>query len=556
MKSKKKYSSVYFKLSLLAILNSNINLLQAQVDPNWVHQQAETSRNACEEANRNKAQLIADGKWTMNKMPGTVYLRTPIESMPNMHDYSSYHIPFCVDRLPNSTNYADFFATVNETYTHSYNGSTGTLFEYAQSGFNYMQSNPARVVAAANGIIVAKGDGNYDQNCAYTAGNGNYMIIEHSDGRRTGYYHLRNGLITPKTIGDYIYEGEPIGYPGGFHGAFQQLPVSANLFFELRDAGNNVIDPFGGIYGGIFPLYPSSWRDSTKMESLVGANELKYLKTMKHTPVANDNCGEPVYQYTDHFNPGDPFYIRYAITNYDSYNDSVMVNVFNPVGIPILPTHTRPAICPNNCGVYFDLITAIQYISYVLPTNQALMIPGTYTVVLNTPNRYNNTLKSYTHYFTVGCQANYSLSYTRNGEAGIIAGSTIDNYETCNSGSRVTYVAGNEVILHPGFNAYNGSNVMIYTEPCVVPPRLENDAVIDNSITELTIAPNPATDKLKLSLNSAIDRCEIFDAMGQLVFKTDAINQNDIDVSKLKPGIYLLTVLSQGKKLNARFVKM
>ena len=72
---------------------------------------------------------------------------------------------------------------------------------------------------------------------------------------------------------------------------------------------------------------------------------------------------------------------------------------------------------------------------------------------------------------------------------------------------------------------------------------------------ELKVAPNPTSDKLKLNLDSKIESCEVFDAMGQLVLKP-LVNQNEIDVSQLKPGIYLISVLSHGEKFKSRFVKM
>ncbi|MBL0095026.1 MAG: hypothetical protein IPP46_00035 [Bacteroidetes bacterium] len=54
-----------------------------------------------------------------------------------------------------------------------------------------MDEKIARVIAAADGIIVAKVDGNFDRNCYGVTGPENYVALEHSDGSRTYYYNLK-----------------------------------------------------------------------------------------------------------------------------------------------------------------------------------------------------------------------------------------------------------------------------------------------------------------------------------------------------------------------------
>jgi len=563
MKQQKNIPANYLKLLLLAIIFLKANSLFAQVGTAWHRQQAEIARIANEEANRNKERLLFEGKWNMKQLPGMVYLKNPMEEMPGMREYGSYHIPFCVDQLSSTSDFGDFRSTANETYTHSYDQNMGTLFEYVHSGYHYMNSNLARVVAAADGIIVAKGDGNFDQNCYYTigSGNGNYLIIEHSDGKRSGYYHLRNGLTTQKVIGDYINEGEAIGFPGGFLGAYALIPARANLYFELRDAINNVIDPFGHTTpGGVWtwPYAPCSWRDSTYMKSIVGSSQLKYLKTMKHAPNTTDNCGADNFYYTDHFNPGDPFYIRYALTNYDIYNDSVVINIYNPLGVAILPTHIRPRIC-TNCGSFVHKIDAIQYITYVLPTNPVLMIPGTYTVVLNIPN-YAGGYKTFYHYFTVGCQANYFPTANISGESGLIAGNDIVSNQQFYSSSRVKYVAGNQIILSPGFIAFEGSDVFLYNEPCVVPPRLSDEDVTSLEIEKdkILIAPNPARDFITVKILDCNSEAvyKIYNSTLQLVKILNVENGSEqmISLAEFENGIYFIDVQVDNQIYKAKFV--
>ena len=545
------------KINLVAMLAAlsiiNVASLYAQPDSSFIQQQKVLSRNAFEEGNRNKQKLMAEGKWNMNATTSIVYLKTPIEEMPGMHEYGYFRIPFCVDRLPNSSDILDWACHYNYAWTKSYDGMTGTLFEYTDYGYNTINQHTARIVAAADGIIVAKGDGNFDRNCTYVPGLGNYIAIEHSNGSRTYYYHLQNGTQTSKPIGTHVNEGELIGYPGGFVDSYSVGPYQQpSLFFELRDISNNVIDPFGSYNClGVPTQYYTTWKDSTYLEDIVLGHRITRLSTLKHMPNSSDNCANPIYIYNNHFNPGDSMYVQLRFNNYRFCGDSFLLNIFNPLGIPVFNTYVRNRLY-SNCLTLSDLENNLRY---KLPTSGALMIPGTYTIALNyeESSGYNH---NYYHYFTVGCQANYSSSLTRNGEAGIIVGNTIHSYETCNSGSRVKYIAGNEVILHPGFTAYEGSNVMIYNESCIVPPRLAEETENVSTSNELIVSPNPTSDKLKLNLNISIEACEIYDAMGHLVYRTNVIDQNEINVSQLKPGMYLITVLSNGEKLKTRFVKM
>lgn len=84
----------------------------------------------------------------------------------------------------------------------------------------------------------------------------------------------------------------------------------------------------------------------------------------------------------------------------------------------------------------------------------------------------------------------------------------------------------------------------------------DNCLVATDEVTKikLTVSPNPVRDFLKLEIDKKIDKIEIYDEAGRLVL-SPTINQNRINMSKLKSGIYFLNVLSNGKQLNTKFVK-
>ncbi len=73
----------------------------------------------------------------------------------------------------------------------------------------------------------------------------------------------------------------------------------------------------------------------------------------------------------------------------------------------------------------------------------------------------------------------------------------------------------------------------------------------------LEIYPNPAHDKLILNLTGPGALIEIFDLSGQLLstrIKADGINHIELDISDLKPGIYLLSLSNRAGKYTQKIL--
>lgn len=69
----------------------------------------------------------------------------------------------------------------------------------------------------------------------------------------------------------------------------------------------------------------------------------------------------------------------------------------------------------------------------------------------------------------------------------------------------------------------------------------------------LTIYPNPATNELYMG-NVSSGNYYISDATGHVI-QQGTLDNGKLNVSKLAPGLYFITVLQNGKELHARFVK-
>lgn len=97
------------------------------------------------------------------------------------------------------------------------------------------------IVAGAAGVIVAKYDGNSDNNCAMGSGNWNAVYIKHADGSVAWYGHMKKGSLTTKSVGASVAKGELIGRVGSSGSS-----TGPHLHFEVYDSNKKLIDPFAG----------------------------------------------------------------------------------------------------------------------------------------------------------------------------------------------------------------------------------------------------------------------------------------------------------------------
>lgn len=150
------------------------------------------------------------------------------------------------------TNYVDHNAAFPDAIqdfecgTRSYDTTSG----YNHQGYDIiswpfwwkqMDLDQAINVAAADGQIVGKQDGNFDRNCSFNTDPLNGIAIQHSDGSRSLYFHFKDGGITSKEIGDTVVAGEYLGVIGSSGSS-----TAPHLHFEVFDSSDNLIDPTVG----------------------------------------------------------------------------------------------------------------------------------------------------------------------------------------------------------------------------------------------------------------------------------------------------------------------
>lgn len=120
----------------------------------------------------------------------------------------------------------------------SYDGHRGV--DLTLRSFEQMDEG-VPVLAPAPGRVIDASDDAYDRNKSWDNGGGfaNYVVIEHPNGLRTYYGHLRRNSITVE-IGDPVLRGDTIALVGS-----AGTSDHPHLHFQVQDTAR-VLDPYAG----------------------------------------------------------------------------------------------------------------------------------------------------------------------------------------------------------------------------------------------------------------------------------------------------------------------
>lgn len=147
-----------------------------------------------------------------------------------------------VDHDPSFPNALQDYQCGGRTYdlASGYNHQGLDIFTWP-FGWHMMDNDYAFAVAAADGVILTKIDGNFDRRCSFNSSQWNAVYLAHADGSVTWYGHLKNGSLTPKGIGEAVQQGEVLGMIGSSGSS-----TGPHLHFEVYAAGNQLVDPYAG----------------------------------------------------------------------------------------------------------------------------------------------------------------------------------------------------------------------------------------------------------------------------------------------------------------------
>lgn len=186
-----------------------------------------------------------------------------------------------------------------------------------------MDAEDTSVVAAAEGVITLRRDGQYDRNCGSNLRNmhANYVVVTHDDGSEAWYYHLKKDSVINKFVGDRVAKGEFLGYVGS-----SGQSTAPHLHFEVRDEQGNVIEPSHGMC----QTNPTKWIDpkpyhDTKIVSMrISDSSPEFVDCSAQVPLDNPH-------YVDEIEAGSNMYIVYSFQD-EVADMQAHFKLFTPTG--------------------------------------------------------------------------------------------------------------------------------------------------------------------------------------------------------------------------------
>ena len=194
----------------------------------------------------NEQQLRQAGKIVDALRPMATLFHWPLAQSDGFYDKGYYGISNYVDQNLAYPNQLKDYNCGTRTYdlASGYNHKGTDIFLWPFP-WQKMQLNQVKVIAAAPGILLAKHDGNSDQNCAFctTACQWNAVYVMHADNSVAWYGHLKKNSLTTKAVGETVVTGEFLGIVGSSGNS-----TGPHLHFEIytNNTYTQLVDPWQG----------------------------------------------------------------------------------------------------------------------------------------------------------------------------------------------------------------------------------------------------------------------------------------------------------------------
>jgi len=202
--------------------------------------------------------------------------------------------------------------------TRTYDGHNGTDIFLAPFTWTSMDRKEEQIVAALDGTIVEKQDGNFDRQCEWS-GNppANYVIIRHDNGLMGYYWHMKKGSVTTKAVGARVSTGEYLGYVGS-----SGFSTGPHLHFEVRGSNNAVIEPASGACN----------KRATSWTHQAATIDTQILDVMTHSAYPTfSRCSDPAPNIKTRFLRGETAYLVSYFRDQPA-GASATVQLFDPKG--------------------------------------------------------------------------------------------------------------------------------------------------------------------------------------------------------------------------------
>ncbi len=209
----------------------------------------------------------------------------------------------------------------NRTYDSAagYNHAGIDMYTFPFSWYQ-MENNQAWVVAAAPGVIIAKGGAQNDKSCALNGNVWNAVYVRHDDGSVAWYGHLKKNSLTTKAVGESVTTGEFLGVVGSSGNS-----TGPHLHFEVYDRFDELVDTYAGSCNN-FDSSTNTWWAAQKPYLNPKANA---FLTHSAPPVFTDCPQLEVPNLKSNFSVGETVYMAVYLID-QLPNSSAVVKLTRP----------------------------------------------------------------------------------------------------------------------------------------------------------------------------------------------------------------------------------
>ncbi|WP_317207311.1 peptidoglycan DD-metalloendopeptidase family protein [Epilithonimonas sp. JDS] len=251
-----------------------------------------------EQINLNRESLRAQNKLQEDKTLAHPLFIWPVKKNPNTKYNNVWSISNHVDHnsaYPNKVQDWNCGARTYDT-ADGYNHMGIDIFTWP-FGWYMMDNDQAHAIAAADGIIIGKDNGNYDRNCSFGNGDWNAVYIQHGDGSVSWYGHLKNNSLTSKGVGSFVSAGEYLGVVGSSGNS-----TGPHLHFEVYNNNNQLVDTYSGSCNTWSSSTDSWWASQKPYVD----PKINGIFTHSDTAVFDNGCGtQETTNFKDSFNTGE-----------------------------------------------------------------------------------------------------------------------------------------------------------------------------------------------------------------------------------------------------------
>ena len=282
------------------------------------------------------AQLQAQQLLPASFTAAPVQFGQPIQAANSTPGFSYYAISNYFDHDPLFTDKLQDYRCGDQTYDadDGYNHS-GTDFMPFPFPWQKMDRDEVYVIAAASGVIVDKLDGRFDGECVAESRQGNTIVLQHDDGSKSWYLHMKNGSLLSKSIGDAVTIGEYLGVIGS-----SGRSNGPHLHFEVTDANGDTIDPFfDASTASCNTTTNESWWANQLPYDASGINDIILSAESPEFPP----CQKAILAERADFAPNEQVIFNVFYRN-DSANKQTNFVLYSPDGSPVVDWVHAPAV--------------------------------------------------------------------------------------------------------------------------------------------------------------------------------------------------------------------